>query len=159
MKTKECNTCGRHLESGLFYKHKRGRFGVRGSCKECESKKDRITYNRKDVKAKRMKYQHSEKFSRKAHGYRLKEKYTITLNEYDEMYEKQNGVCAICGKPEKRRNAWGHILRLAVDHCHDTGKIRGLLCCNCNMGIGNLQHDVQVLAKAIIYLKKEFYYG
>lgn len=67
-------------------------------------------------------------------------------DQYQQLFEEQGGKCAIC-KQECHR-------RLAVDHNHETGKIRGLLCMNCNTGIGKLQDDVLLLEKAILYLKK-----
>ena len=78
----------------------------------------------------------------------LKRNYNITLEEYDRLLDEQDGVCAICGGI----NSNGR--RLSVDHDHDTGKIRGLLCGNCNVGIGHLQDDPEVLAAAIGYILK-----
>lgn len=74
--------------------------------------------------------------------------YGITSKDYDRMSEKQGGVCAICKKPEKSKNG-----RLCVDHCHLTGKVRGLLCGNCNTGIGKLGEDIAVLEAAIRYIR------
>lgn len=78
--------------------------------------------------------------------------YGIGLREYEKMFEEQKGLCAICltegfdmMDPEK-----GMIV---VDHCHDTGKIRGLLCHNCNRGIGLLQDDPENLKRALEYLE------
>ena len=68
--------------------------------------------------------------NRKKH---LKKKYSLTLEQYDQMFEQQNGVCAICGLPELNR-------RLAVDHNHKTGKIRGLLCIQCNVKLCALEN-------------------
>ena len=62
----------------------------------------------------------------------------MTLEEYDEMSEKQRGKCAICGLPETKKNQHG-VCRLAVDHDHETGEVRGLLCCRCNTFIGYLE--------------------
>ena len=59
----------------------------------------------------------------------------------------QDGKCAICSNPQENR-------RLAVDHCHKTGKVRGLLCQGCNTGIGGLKDDTERIKKAIDYLKK-----
>ena len=66
---------------------------------------------------------------------------------YDALYLKQNGVCAICGQPNQNGK------RLFVDHCHITGKIRGLLCSFCNSGIGYLKDSPVLLNRAIDYLK------
>lgn len=78
----------------------------------------------------------------------LRREFGISLIQYDEMFKAQNGKCAICEKEETARTK-----RLAVDHCHKTGKIRKLLCRACNVGIGNLQDSPELLLKAIEYLK------
>ncbi len=87
--------------------------------------------------------------------YSLRSKYKITLEEYDKLLEKQNGVCALCKKEENAvEKYYKGIKRLAVDHCHDTNKIRGLLCSSCNIGIGNLKHDPELLRKAASYCEE-----
>lgn len=72
------------------------------------------------------------------------QRYGITLEQYNEMFKKQDGKCAICLKTEDRR--------LAVDHCHKTGKVRQLLCTNCNQGLGQFFDDKDLLQKALNYL-------
>ena len=78
----------------------------------------------------------------------IKKKYGITDDEYHLLNESQNYVCAICKKSD------GRGARLAIDHCHETGKIRGLLCRTCNVAIGYLNDDITLLESAISYLKK-----
>lgn len=78
----------------------------------------------------------------------LKYYHNITLEQFEEMYFKQNGKCAICnGSPVGKVN-------FDVDHCHATGKIRGLLCMNCNHIIGKAKDDIKILNSAIVYLLK-----
>lgn len=81
---------------------------------------------------------------------RLKSIYGISIEKYNEMYELQDGKCAICGdsKPNKGREG------LVVDHCHNQGHIRKLLCCKCNTGLGQFRDDIALLEKAIKYLKE-----
>lgn len=66
----------------------------------------------------------------------LKHRYGLTPEEYDALLTKQNGLCAICQRPPGKnvRAHWGG--KLCVDHCHDTGKVRGLLCNDCNLAVG-----------------------
>lgn len=71
----------------------------------------------------------------------------ITLEQYGDLLESQNGVCAICGSVERSGK------RLAVDHGHKSGRIRGLLCGNCNRAIGLLKDDIELLHKAIRHLE------
>ena len=82
----------------------------------------------------------------------LKKMYGVDLNWYNAQAEKQNHVCAICNEPE---NAiiHGKKISLAVDHCHDTGKVRGLLCRACNNAIGAFKHDKYIIQQAIKYLE------
>jgi hypothetical protein len=83
----------------------------------------------------------------------LKKNYGLTLDKYNAILASQNGVCAICSQPEKVKIK-GQLIRLAVDHWHDTGRVRGLLCAACNRAIGGLQHDQTLLRAAIEYLQK-----
>ena len=86
----------------------------------------------------------------------LRKRYGIGVEEYKELFEKQNGNCAICGKHSSNVFTKGKAgFELCVDHCHETGKVRGLLCENCNTGLGKLQDNVEILRKAIDYLKEE----
>ena len=77
----------------------------------------------------------------------LQRKYGITLNQYYTMIDNQKGCCAICNQSETSKNK-----SLAVDHDHKTGKVRGLLCSRCNIGIGNFKDNSDYLINAIGYL-------
>jgi hypothetical protein len=79
--------------------------------------------------------------------------YGITFEEYAAMLVSQNGVCAICGKPESATNQYG-VKRLAVDHDHATKCVRGLLCSKCNRAIGLLDEDTGRMLRAVAYLAK-----
>jgi hypothetical protein len=83
----------------------------------------------------------------KARNKEYKKKYGITLEQYNELLVNQNNGCAICAKPCATGN------NLAVDHDHETGKVRALLCKNCNTAIGLLGEDTDRMTKAIEYLK------
>jgi Recombination endonuclease VII/HNH endonuclease len=81
----------------------------------------------------------------------LREDFGLSLEQYKEMHDRQNGKCAICNEPETQmRN--GKIKALAVDHSHKTGAIRGLLCSDCNTGIGKLKDDPTIILSAYRYL-------
>ena len=85
-------------------------------------------------------------------GERLEKTFGITLEEYNRMHDAQDGKCAICGEPETaKRN--GKTRWLAVDHCHDSGRVRGLLCGTCNPMIGYAKDNIEILEKAIAYLR------
>lgn len=84
----------------------------------------------------------------------LQRRFSIDNEQYQQMFAAQNGVCAICEKPEKRRAKNGQIRWLAVDHDHSTGANRDLLCSDCNQMIGFACDDPDVLLKAISYLRR-----
>jgi hypothetical protein len=82
-------------------------------------------------------------------GYNLKSSYNLSVEKYNQLFVNQNGLCAICKAPVVIGK------KLVVDHCHKTGKIRGLLCYNCNNGIGNFRDNVNILSSAIKYLTEK----
>lgn len=81
----------------------------------------------------------------------LRRKYGVTLEWYDAQHERQNGLCGICSKPETAVIG-GKVLQLAVDHCHEHGHTRLLLCSACNTALGLFQDDPNLLRKAADYL-------
>jgi len=84
---------------------------------------------------------------------RLLRTFGSTIEEYEALMLEQDNYCAICHEPEKQILN-GKIKRLAIDHCHTTGKVRGLLCQRCNTGIGRFDDNVVLLKQAIQYLEK-----
>ena len=85
-------------------------------------------------------------------AYRLFGKYGLSVAQYDAMCERQDGKCAICGLPPDRSNTRSGTLH--VDHCHRTGRVRGLLCWPCNSAIGLVYEDRFRLLSAVSYLDK-----
>lgn len=89
----------------------------------------------------------------KAKEYNRRYLYGITSSEYNEMFSVQNGLCAICFNAETAKSCKGDkIKELAVDHCHNSGKIRGLLCHKCNMLLGYASDNSHILKAAANYL-------
>lgn len=82
----------------------------------------------------------------------LRRKFGITGEDFARMLAAQDGVCAVCKKPETHTYPSGKVKELAVDHCHDTNVVRGLLCFNCNQGIGRFKDDPALLRAAADYL-------
>jgi hypothetical protein len=86
--------------------------------------------------------------------WQLMYRYGITREQFTEMLVAQEGVCAICRQPETQVDKRSGVPRqLAVDHCHTTGRVRGLLCTHCNHAIGKFKDSVELLQRAIDYLK------
>lgn len=80
--------------------------------------------------------------------------YGITLEQYEAMFDAQNGVCAICGRADRRTATSNATLRrICVDHDHKTGAIRGVLCADCNQAMGLLDDQIELLQRAISYLR------
>ena len=134
IESKVCKTCKGSLPLSDFSIHTKREGGniLRASCNECRSKDRKANYC-PDYNANAM----------------LKKAYGITLEQYDQMAEAQGHKCAICESTEPK----SHGARFAVDHDHKTGKVRGLLCGPCNMGMGKLGDDIALLTSAIEYLR------
>lgn len=93
-----------------------------------------------------------EKIKKRNENTRLKSCYGITLEDYNNLLSKQKLKCAICGKNVLSNSK--KFLKFNIDHDHNTGKIRGLLCTNCNRALGFFKDDIELLDKAIQYLQQ-----
>jgi hypothetical protein len=120
-------------------------------------RKEKIEYQKKYHAANReerneyMKQYHAankEEHNKRCRNTDLKRKFGITQEQYSLIFDTQNGCCKICGK---HRDTFKRTL--AVDHNHTTGKIRGLLCTDCNQGLGFFKDNIEILTEAINYLK------
>ena len=89
----------------------------------------------------------------KLNNYHLK-KYGVSDKQYEGLLTEQHGVCAICHEPEKAERKTGSPIRLSVDHCHATGKVRGLLCQKCNTALGMLDDSTAKAHSLITYLEQ-----
>ena len=139
---KRCTVCDTDKDTSEFYKCAAKKDGISYRCKTCDNKA-RLQYI-KDNPAK-----HKESLR----GRMLKKRYGITLIEYNNMCEEQGNHCALCGCEKENNNRGMH--HLSVDHCHKTGKIRGILCSNCNRGLGLLGDDLESIQRVIKYLERQ----
>lgn len=139
-----CFTCKEEKDITFFKKHTSGNT-YESSCKKCRNRAREFR-----VKDKPKHKIRKHKLNYKA---KLKARYGISIDTYNEMLENQNNKCLICNNPETLKNRTGNIRRLSVDHCHDTQIVRGLLCSKCNHGLGMFKDKVSNLLKAIEYLK------
>lgn len=113
------------------------------------------TLEEKKAKAAEIQRAYRKKYPDRVRSTDLKKNFGISLDQYNRMLEDQSGVCAICGNPETVvDNRTNQPRNLAVDHCHTTKKVRGLLCMGCNQGIGNFRENQQFLISAVSYLMK-----
>lgn len=153
MDTKICSTCKIDKSLELFYKNKTTTSGISYSCKECNDKATIEAKRRKSLGlpsvSEEKPFLHGDPNSPDYKAFvNLKYKYGITIKEYNKMFESQEGRCAICSKHQTELKK-----RLSVDHSHESGKVRKLLCPTCNHGLGNFKDDIVMLQKAIDYLK------
>lgn len=133
---KTCTKCKEEKSLDQFHKDKRALSGTQSRCKECQ---------REDKKVLSLYYRE----------HHLLSKYGIDLEGYDNLLKSQNSQCRVCGIEEK----YCENSRLAVDHNHETGGVRGLLCKKCNQAIGLLQDNPDNCVAAAEYLKEEGHYG
>jgi hypothetical protein len=138
MNMKFCNKCNKDKPVTDFYERGDGR--LYGCCKECAKLISKGFYIENKEWKKR-----DRTNARRDH---LKFYYGLTLEEYDRMYNAQNGLCKICGKHVEHR-------KLCVDHDHDTNKVRGLLCRSCNIRLGVIESASKkgLFQKMLDYLK------
>lgn len=152
MKTRICSTCREELPLTFdyFYRSNREKYGFEYRCKNCLRLKKKKYQESEQAKTNRNKRDKNRRQS--SHGqemkqrHRLKYKFNLTLEQYDQMVEQQNGKCAICNQIDISGK------RLAVDHDHQTGKIRGLLCSNCNLLLGRVESTPELFSKMMKYL-------
>ena len=110
-------------------------------------KKGRTPWNKGKINPNRQtKKEEYKKHEKKYWERNIKKRFGINLEEYDKLLKEQNGICAICRKKP--------TMILSVDHNHKTGKVRGLLCYNCNVGIGMFRENISLMKKGIKYLEK-----
>lgn len=118
-----------------------------------EKKKDYYRRNRDRVIAGRKKY--NKEHRKEILDYHRKKKYGINNLDFNEIMDRQKGVCAICLKPETMKHQNGKIKESSVDHDHKTGKTRGLLCTKCNVAIGLMNDDSRLLKRAMNYINNK----
>jgi hypothetical protein len=125
-----CTSCGEYKTAEHFnrYREPRAKYGVtvNGKCKPCT-------------------------YKAKLPG-EIKRRYGITLEQYWEIHEAQGGGCAICGCEHSQNKRSTDYLPLFIDHCHDTGQVRGLLCSKCNQALGLMNDSPDLLEQAAQYL-------
>jgi hypothetical protein len=163
---KRCKECGESKPLDEFYRAAGMADGHRSDCIPCnlaakkartaldpQANRDRVRRwqlaNPERYRAKQREYAESGQKSIWSRKYHLKRKYGLTLEQYDEMLHAQNGVCAICGEPRPDERT------LHIDHDHQTGVIRGLLCFRCNNALGDFREEYELFRRAADYLDRD----
>jgi hypothetical protein len=157
MGIKVCSKCKQTKQFVDFYKrsNRKGGLSLQSRCKACISddvkSPERAAYRREYESRPEVKARNAERRKTLAHKIvqldgQLKNRYGISLDERNKMFADQGYKCSSCGATEPRGGKWD------TDHCHDTGKVRGVICCSCNTGVGRFNHDPILLIKAAAYL-------
>jgi len=128
---KTCARCGDEKPLNEFYANKKSKDGKGSYCRPCNNERT-VEYRKANP----------EKYAGHQRRGHLKHKYGITVAQFDEMYERQGGKCFICEKEEATH----------VDHCHDSGDVRALLCHGCNSAIGLFKEDADVMIAGAMYI-------
>jgi hypothetical protein len=140
--TKKCSRCGEVKPRTAFHRNASRYDGLHPTCKQCRASAE----ERAKAAARAARWRADPaNLARQRDGQRDRV-YGLRPGEYAAQLELQGGTCAICQGQNPHRS-------IVVDHCHDTGTLRGLLCDACNMGIGGLRDDPALLQRAINYLQ------
>lgn len=143
METGVCRTCGQTKPASDFYRNPLGVPGLRPDCKHCHNTQRRADYAAgRGGRSKDISYEQL-----------LKREYGITLADYNTLLRRQAHRCAICRRPETVKYRNGQVKRLAVDHDHVTGSVRGLLCHRCNVLVWALEDNHTTLAAIGAYIE------
>jgi hypothetical protein len=167
-KTKRCRVCGEVRPLSDFYRQAGCKDGHRNDCRFCfqarlkkradeqpelrEQARERtrrwIDENREHYDAYKAEYRRTGRAKEPLRRAHLKAKYGLTVEQYDELLASQGGGCAVCGRTATEKRP------LHVDHDHVSGRVRGILCFNCNVGIGSFQDSPTVMLAALEYLTR-----
>lgn len=147
-----CYTCKTTKPKEAFHNCSTSPTGKQTTCKVCRKEQRLHYYNTRTEEQRVNELLKGREWRKKnlthcRHSW-VKAKYGISPNEYTSLKIKQNFCCAICGKSEEDNGRF-----LATDHCHTTGKVRGLLCKCCNLGLGQFKDDAKLLSLAVDYLR------
>jgi len=148
---KRCSRCHQWLLLAQYTKTKARWDGLSAMCRACGRVRHASYYatHTEEHRQYYKEYNAAHKEEQRQHGkkYHLKRNYSISLEDYDRLFASQGGVCAICGSPSNGR-------ALDVDHDHETGEVRSLLCNNCNRGLGRFKDNPSLLRRAADYVEK-----
>lgn len=146
MKDKICTNCKISKPISEFYKQKIGKDGLRSECKLCHKSKNKEYHSLNKDKYRENSRKWSSNNKDAVRFYFIKRTYDITKERWLEMLKNQENKCAICSKSSEDNSFF------YTDHCHDSKKVRGLLCRDCNLLLGSAKDNVNILEEAIKYL-------
>lgn len=154
---RECNRCGKVMPLSEFYRQGKHNLPVR-RCKKCHGKatvESRLRRLGRDAMAQKQREYNARRDPRTRVSNHFRSRYGLTIDEWEALAASQDNACAICQmqieeiQPHPSGNRTLH-----VDHCHDTNRVRGLLCSNCNRAIGAFRDDPEIMRRAIAYIEE-----
>lgn len=158
--SRRCPRCKDRKPASAYTRNKRTRDGLSCYCKPCTADYGRewLKHNPTAKAARRAAVdayhkRHPDRVFTRRRKDMLLRKYGMSVSDYATMFETQRGLCVICSKPETSKYR-KRLRRLAVDHDHRTGRVRGLLCHMCNFCIGHANDDIATLEAMVRYLKR-----
>lgn len=158
MTEKPCSKCGKVKPLIEFHRHRSTGDNHSAQCKQCTRERNakwklenpdkvkemgRVYFRREKKRIMAQRVKRHDESPRSRNESHIRRTYGLTLEEYDAMHERQDNRCLVCKEKTK----------LHVDHCHSSGKVRGLLCFFCNAGIGMFKDDPRLMKAAIRYLE------
>lgn len=153
MKTKICIKCGEQKAVNEYYSHRHMTDGRLGACRVCCIAARRLAHANRDVESHRRKKRAYHKvYGPKQKDWRMRKLYGLSLDQYNALVKKQKGRCLIC--LAKEADFPQYRPQLLVDHCHQSKKVRGLLCDYCNKGLGYFRDNVGLMENAIKYIQR-----
>ncbi len=156
MTTKICSKCKVEKHVTCFNNSKKHKDGLNGICKDCWNESKRAHYQKdssktsKKASVKKWRKNNPGKVKKMRKNNRLKRLYKLTLDEFNNLIEQQDGQCPICELPLDDNALFG------VDHCHETGRIRGILHNKCNAMLGCADDNIKMLNNGIKYLLEDY---
>lgn len=169
--SKGCTKCRKVRPISFYCKSKKAADGLSSFCKVCRTTYQRNWKRNNTSKTKKYRRKHyvknadkcnarttswrirnPDKYKKSERIRHLRAKYKISLEDYNKLFVAQKGVCAICKRLDASKAA-SELAPLCVDHCHETGKVRGLLCHKCNRDLASIENE-KFLAESLTYLEQ-----
>jgi hypothetical protein len=142
---KMCRKCGEGRPVLDFPPRKAGKDGLNSQCRFCVAERKRVRRAADpSARDKERAYERQPHVAARTTARNASREYGISIDEFEQMKNRQAGCCAVCGRERK----------LAVDHCHGSGRVRELLCYPCNIALGQVNDDVDLLQELIRYVER-----
>lgn len=148
---KLCSCCKKEKSLDDYRKNRHREDGLDVRCRDCAKASDKKSREKNRHRRNSHKREHYRQNSSRWRKNKIRS-YGISVEDYNRMLHEQSGCCAACGNPETRVRS-GQLIALAIDHCHESGRVRGLLCGACNTSLGLLRDDPERIRRLADYIE------